>query len=272
MHKAAPAFQFFPDAFDQGTADLTVAEVGAYIRLLCAQWAKGSIPGDHMTRLAAIMRCTPGTAKGLWLTLRDKFERGADGGWRNARMEEERQKQAEYRATQSLRGKVSAEKRWGKDNRASNRTITTVTDSVTLRLPPERNPKPDGNSLSLVSKDPANERDQVESTPSVARVASPPPPLIRSPLDYAKAMSRCAFVGQRLEVPNKLHADFRRLLGGVDPDAALLDWYAAVDAEITTSREAIVPDVFPWLQTRFKSWASSRIGDTEMQKFLEAAK
>ena len=42
----APAFQFYPDDFVGGVADMTQAEVGAYILLLCAQWGRGSIPTD----------------------------------------------------------------------------------------------------------------------------------------------------------------------------------------------------------------------------------
>ena len=33
-----PAFQFYTDDFLGGVSDMTQAEVGAYILLLCAQW------------------------------------------------------------------------------------------------------------------------------------------------------------------------------------------------------------------------------------------
>jgi len=42
----APAFQFYPDDFMGGTADMTQSEVGAYILLLCRQWNSLSIPQD----------------------------------------------------------------------------------------------------------------------------------------------------------------------------------------------------------------------------------
>lgn len=118
MGKAPPAFQFYADAFDQGTADLTLAEEGAYIRLLCSQWAKGSVPGDNMKRLAGIMRCTPATAKTIWTVIADKFDRGEDGGWRNARLERVRDQQNAFKAGKSRAGKAGAEKRWQKDGTA----------------------------------------------------------------------------------------------------------------------------------------------------------
>ena len=41
-----PAFQLYADDFIAGTMGMTQAEVGAYIRLLCHQWSKGSIDSD----------------------------------------------------------------------------------------------------------------------------------------------------------------------------------------------------------------------------------
>lgn len=104
--KAPPAFQFYPDVFEQGTADLTLAEVGGYMRLLNAQWAQGFIPGDDVKRLAIIMRCTPTIARKNWIVLRSKFVRGSDGNWRNSRMELERTKQDRYRESQANHGKL----------------------------------------------------------------------------------------------------------------------------------------------------------------------
>jgi uncharacterized protein YdaU (DUF1376 family) len=46
IHRS-PAFQFYADDFIAGTADMSAEEVGAFIRLLCHQWSKGSIPADE---------------------------------------------------------------------------------------------------------------------------------------------------------------------------------------------------------------------------------
>ena len=77
-----------------------------------------------------------------------------------------------------------------------------------------------------------------------------------------------AYVGARLRVPHKLHGDFCAALGGENPDAALRAWYAEVDAEIEASREAIVPDVWKWLEARFRRWASQHAVSAEMARFI----
>lgn len=91
---------------------------------------------------------------------------------------------------------------------------------------------------------------------------------IVSPIEFAKLQRFNAYVGARLRVPHKLHSDFVAALGGQDTDARLRGWYALVDAEIEASGEAIVPDIWKWLERRFKPWAGEQAGDAEMAKFL----
>jgi uncharacterized protein YdaU (DUF1376 family) len=88
----SPAYSYYPDAFEQGTAMMTLAEVGGYQRLLNHQWATGAVPGDDPKRLATILRCTPAMAKSIWAVVGQKFVRTAQG-WCNERMEREREKQ-----------------------------------------------------------------------------------------------------------------------------------------------------------------------------------
>jgi uncharacterized protein YdaU (DUF1376 family) len=95
-----PAFQFYADDFLAGVADMTQAEVGAYILLLCSQWSRGEIPQDQ-ARCAMI-------AKGeVSAFVFGKFPNG-----RNARLEKVRREQDEYRNAQSSNGKAGALKRW----------------------------------------------------------------------------------------------------------------------------------------------------------------
>lgn len=103
-----PAFQFYPDDFIAGTADMTNEEVGAYIRLLCHQWSKGGIPNDpeRISRMAGAM---PVPSLGY---VTSKFRLCPDGCLRNDRLEAERVKQEEFRRIQSEKGKSGAEKRW----------------------------------------------------------------------------------------------------------------------------------------------------------------
>jgi hypothetical protein len=114
-------------------------------------------------------------------------------------------------------------------------------------------------------------QDLVGVVPQKSTTTPPPPPLVMSPLRYAKALQHHAFIGARLKVPHKLHDDFRRLLGGADTDGRLVSWYHAVDAEIEISGESIVPDVFKWLEARFRHWASSTADDAAIRAWVEGA-
>jgi hypothetical protein len=68
----SPAFQFYANDFATGTADLSAEEVGIYIRLLCAQWDKGSIPGE-LDMLSRIARVPLARMRKAWVMLRAKF-------------------------------------------------------------------------------------------------------------------------------------------------------------------------------------------------------
>lgn len=92
--------------------------------------------------------------------------------------------------------------------------------------------------------------------------------VVVSPLEFVKLQRHNAYVGTRLRVPHKLHGDFVAALGGDSPDTVLRAWYAEVDAEIEASREAIVPDVWKWLEARFKPWASNHAVSAEMARFV----
>ena len=99
-----PAFQFYADDFLAGTFDMSTADVGAYIRLLCHQWNRGSIPVEPEKQ----QRLAGGSVSD---EVRHKFRRGKDGLLRNERLELERQKQAEYREKQRQKGILSGQSR-----------------------------------------------------------------------------------------------------------------------------------------------------------------
>ena len=95
-----PAFQFYADDFVAGVADLEAEEIGAYILLLCFQWGRGAIP-DSKPAIDRVAKCDVSPA------VMAKFPSG-----KNPRLESERQKQADYRALQSAKGKSSAQARF----------------------------------------------------------------------------------------------------------------------------------------------------------------
>ena len=93
-----PAFQFYAEDFLAGTLDMSQAEVGAYIRLLCHQWDKGFLSQDR----EKLQRIAGGPVSEDVLS---KFQVGSDGLLRNVRLETERVKQQEYRTARAEDGR-----------------------------------------------------------------------------------------------------------------------------------------------------------------------
>lgn len=135
-----PAFQFYADDFLAGVADMTQAEVGAYILLLCHQWGRGEIPGDAArASLIAKGKVSP--------HVMSKFPDG-----KNVRLEKERQKQTVFREAQAMRGKAGAAKRWdGERHSASN---GTAMQSPEAQAQPEHGfPSPSPSPSPDITKD-----------------------------------------------------------------------------------------------------------------------
>jgi uncharacterized protein YdaU (DUF1376 family) len=139
--RKAPAFQFYADDFIAGTLDMSQSDVGSYIRLLCHQWSRGSIPvqPEKQQRLAG------GSFSDDVLK---KFKIEVEGGLANERMEAERLKQSEYRQKQSKKGKASAEARKNRQN--TNHGSTEPQPSYQPEAQPNAQPEaqPEGNSPS----------------------------------------------------------------------------------------------------------------------------
>lgn len=134
LHRS-PAFQFYADDFLAGTLDLSQEEVGAYVRLLCHQWNRGSIPVETEKQ----QRLAGGSVS---VDVLAKF-RLVDGcGLVNDRLEKERAKQAEFRQKQREKGLLSAEAR--KKQPRFNHGSTAVGDSVQPSGQPDT--QPEGNS------------------------------------------------------------------------------------------------------------------------------
>jgi len=83
-----PAFLFYYQDFLVGTDDLTNEEVGAYIRCLCHQAAKGSVTEKHMKKICV----TPDVYDAIHI----KFTRNENYDFINPRLSEEMAKRAAY--------------------------------------------------------------------------------------------------------------------------------------------------------------------------------
>ena len=121
----------------------------------------------------------------------------------------------------------------------------------------------DGNAggNALVTR--PDNRDQIQrSEIREQRQQEHKPPLIKSPVYIEDRLQHCRFVGSRLEVPHGLHAELCKLLGGANADPELDAWYAAVDAEIEASGEAIIPNEYKWLKARYATWKPAALSGT----------
>ena len=129
--KRPPAFQFYADDFLGGTQHLTDAEVGLYIRLLCAQWNSGGLPNDDAELASYGKAGKDGTRVDR---VKSKFQLQEDGQLQNARLEAERGKQKDFRERQTKNGRNGAAKRWLPDSEPttdqSQMTAPTETDNL----------------------------------------------------------------------------------------------------------------------------------------------
>ena len=102
--RKAPAFQLYTDDFLAGTLDMSQAEVGQLIRLLCHQWNRGSIPVETEKQQRLAGGCVS-------VDVLAKFDECEDGLLRNKRLESVRTEKGIFLQQQSHKGKLSAEKR-----------------------------------------------------------------------------------------------------------------------------------------------------------------
>jgi len=142
----APAFQMYPMDFDMDTATWENEEVGAYLRLLFYEWINGSLPNDTY-KLAKIVRENTRKFKRKWEIISIKFIQNGNGQLINRKLEEIREKQAQYIESQREKGLRSAKKRWAGH-------ITPVITMVTDRLQPNDN----SSSSSSLKKEIYKER------------------------------------------------------------------------------------------------------------------
>lgn len=137
------------------------SEVGAYIRLLCIQWNRGSIPvePDRVARLAG------GSVSDHVLS---KFPTWEDGLRRNHRLEQERKKQSDYSEKQRLKGVQSGKARGTEHEPETNRGSTVVQ--------PDTQP---GVNLPFPSPFPLPSPKPVSDSKSIAESAAPPAAKVR---------------------------------------------------------------------------------------------
>ena len=151
--RKAPAFQFYADDFLAGTLEMSQEEVGQYIRLLCHQWNRGSIPVETEKQ----QRLTGGCVS---VDVLVKFRLCEDGLLRNERLETVRSEKDRYLQQQSQKGRKSAELRKlastvvQRDTQPESNSGSTT---VEIRLQPKVNspsptPTPNNKEESIAPK------------------------------------------------------------------------------------------------------------------------
>ena len=143
---------FYADDFLAGTMELSQEEVGQFIRLLCHQWNRGSIPVATEKQ----QRLTGGCVS---VDVLAKFKLYDDGELRNERLEEVRSERDRFLQQQSEKGRKSAELRKQASTAVQPDTQPETnhgSTAVEIRLQPESNsPSP--------SPSPKKERQTVRS-------------------------------------------------------------------------------------------------------------
>ncbi len=125
--RRAPAFQFYPKEFlsSSKVIAMTATERGVYITLLSMQWLDGSVPAD-MSALARLVGMRTSALTKLWKANLSRCFEEHDGRLVNARLEEARQSQTEFRQRQSN----AAASRWHRHGRPAAQARDSQNDAL----------------------------------------------------------------------------------------------------------------------------------------------
>lgn len=247
----APAFQFYAADFLVGTLEMTLEEIGLYIKLLALSWDKGPLPVDT-TRLARLAGITEQDFNALWAAVGDKWAKTPDG-YVNPRMEEQRREREAYAQRQAERGRRSGESRRAGREGETNLGSTSVQRPRSIPVEPETNQGPLNSSVfDLRSSTPLTiEQSEGKELPPVFRKSSKLTPLIQNHPHCDKAAS--AACDRNFCVPSFHYKAWRKQVDLDSPQSADVDAYVRA---VVASGLAKLP-------------ASGPIGGTTAAKFWE---
>jgi len=100
MSRKSPGFTWYPDSWFGGTRRMSRLEKSVYFDLLNDQWVSGGFSLGSAKQL-----CSDVEAEIVERVLLDKFSLRSDGLYYNERLEQEREKQEDYRKKQAENGK-----------------------------------------------------------------------------------------------------------------------------------------------------------------------
>ena len=127
-----PAFLFYYSDFFTGVADLTNEEVGAYIRCLCMQAAKGGVSEKHM-----LIICN---SHEVHTAIKSKFQLNTETRlFENLRLKEEMEKRKKYSESRSNNRKSKEKKEVTHDEHMLNISKTYVKHMENENINEDRN-------------------------------------------------------------------------------------------------------------------------------------
>jgi uncharacterized protein YdaU (DUF1376 family) len=261
----APAFQFYANDFVTGTMELSLEELGAYVRLLALSWDKGPLPLDERRR-ANLLGVSLSVFRRVWNGIADKWAQ-TDAGYINLRLEQQRADLEAFQKEQAHRGRLSGESR-RRTKAEPKHEPNTNGGSSAVRTEHATEREPNANSSSSVfdlrsSED--QDQDQRHTPRARATTAlsvnphSKPTNLVNgSELRRHGQHAWCSWPSRDgLCVPVFLHDEFVGKLGAVSLTdvAELKGWYAGTVARFEGI--AIGEDSLQFWRNEFASWVGT---------------
>lgn len=131
--KRSPWYALYPDDFDGGTADMSLAAIGAFLRLLNYQFARKCVPKCD-SKICRILRALPSEWDSIKGEVLSKFEDDGNGGLINPRMEKERLEREGIREKRIEAGRIGNDKKH-QNARKCAPLSAPLSDAFALLLP-----------------------------------------------------------------------------------------------------------------------------------------
>jgi len=260
----APAFQFYARDFYAGTAQMSSAEVGAYIRALSWSWDNGPLPLDDQRR-ARVLMLSAKEFRSVWPVVAEKWDH-TSSGFTNKRIEEERAKQEEFRAICAKNGSLGGRPRKPTQNPSHN-------PEETKGFPKQKakpNPEESSSISDLQSAISNTQTADTEQRERAADAAPPQPPARSGAMGNSQTLisgrdqrrhgehaspASCA-IGACVHASQ--HSDFTRRLSvsnGQGPDGRTLrEFYTDTINAVIAAGKPIGDRVFEFWDNQFAAW------------------
>lgn len=158
-----PVFPLFVDDLLSGTSDLSLAEMGAYCRLLFASWSKRGLP-DEPSRLARIANASTEEFDEIWDYIADKFSKNEAGLLINERAERTRSEQEEFRRKKQEAGRKGGRRKAKRKQNGSSATPCASGLPVAKSYPPTPTPSPVLDNIDLKEPSSSKEHETASAT------------------------------------------------------------------------------------------------------------